>query len=436
MKRTLLVVLLYCLYFPGYTQIVKEQKGIQFEQGLSWIQILKKARKEHKYIFVDCFATWCGPCKSMDANVYPLDSVGILTNKNFISVKVQCDVTHGDNATVRSWYKDAQNLMNQYKITAFPSFLFFSPNGKLVDIATGYHNAEDFLMLTRQALDPSQQYYTLLENYKHGSLAYKEFPTLAAKARNFNDKIVLSKVANTYVHDYLGKLNDSAFCTKNNFDFILTYDRDIISSKDRAFDWYYNHPKVVDSIMKNEGYAKSIADFIISREEITPYIDVAKVNNSISPDWQKIEATIKEKFGADYAIRNIIAGKIKWASYKNDWEGWGRNWIKMIEQSGYLNNIEKNQTLLNNLAYQIFQKCNDKENLKNALKLVEKILGISKDWDNHKLGTVIDTQANLLYKLGQKDEALMLERKALLLSPQDKEIQRLLGKMEQGQPTW
>ena len=47
----------------------QQYKGIHFEQGLSWKDILAKAKAEHKYIFVDCYATWCGPCKYMDKNV-------------------------------------------------------------------------------------------------------------------------------------------------------------------------------------------------------------------------------------------------------------------------------------------------------------------------------------------------------------------------------
>jgi thiol:disulfide interchange protein len=44
-------------------------KGIRFEHGLSWAQVKEKAKAENKYIFMDCYATWCGPCKAMDKNV-------------------------------------------------------------------------------------------------------------------------------------------------------------------------------------------------------------------------------------------------------------------------------------------------------------------------------------------------------------------------------
>src|SRR5690349_5093161 len=87
-----------------------EGSGILWVDNLNWQQVLKKAKKEKKYIFVDCFTTWCGPCKKMDKEVYANDSVGDLLNAKFISVKVQMDSTKGDNEFTRSWYKTARGM--------------------------------------------------------------------------------------------------------------------------------------------------------------------------------------------------------------------------------------------------------------------------------------------------------------------------------------
>jgi len=88
-----------------------ENKGIRFEQDLSWEQIKAKAKGENKYIFIDVYATWCGPCKMMDRDVYPNDIVGAVVNDQFISVKIQMDRTAYDNELVKRRYADARSLV-------------------------------------------------------------------------------------------------------------------------------------------------------------------------------------------------------------------------------------------------------------------------------------------------------------------------------------
>ena len=34
-------------------------------QDISFSEALKKAKEENKMVFVDCYTSWCGPCKYM-----------------------------------------------------------------------------------------------------------------------------------------------------------------------------------------------------------------------------------------------------------------------------------------------------------------------------------------------------------------------------------
>src|ERR1700755_1757351 len=78
-------------------------KGVHFEHGLTWSAIKLKAITEHKYIFVDCYATWCGPCRYMRVSIFPQQTAGDFFNSRFISVEIQMDSTAKDDEEVKKW---------------------------------------------------------------------------------------------------------------------------------------------------------------------------------------------------------------------------------------------------------------------------------------------------------------------------------------------
>src|SRR5580698_5571138 len=117
MKLTFCFILILCVFsFSGFSQVAALVPGVHFETGLSWDQVVLKARAENKFIFIDCYASWCGPCKEMDKLVYPEEKMGDFMNCRFISVKVQMDTTAKDDPEVRQWYGDAHRLEENYKI--------------------------------------------------------------------------------------------------------------------------------------------------------------------------------------------------------------------------------------------------------------------------------------------------------------------------------
>jgi thiol-disulfide isomerase/thioredoxin len=59
--------------------------GVQFEHNLNWAAIQAKAKAENKYIFMDCFTTWCGPCRYMSAKIFPQKESGDFMNDKFVS---------------------------------------------------------------------------------------------------------------------------------------------------------------------------------------------------------------------------------------------------------------------------------------------------------------------------------------------------------------
>src|SRR5690348_5608865 len=135
MKQFVLPILcgiLLCMNSKARAQDDSTKPGIRFDNALKWDQILAKAKVENKYVFVDCYTTWCLPCKKMEQDVYPLKNVGDFFNSKFVAVKFQMDVTPKDNDIVKSRYADANKIKDDYSVDGFPTYLIFTPDGRLL----------------------------------------------------------------------------------------------------------------------------------------------------------------------------------------------------------------------------------------------------------------------------------------------------------------
>lgn len=127
MKKLVLSVVILC----GFTMSLLAQ-GIQFREG-SWKEILAIAKKENKLVFVDNYTSWCGPCKKMVSEIFPLKEVGDFYNANFICYKLDCE--KGDGVEVAK----------TYQIMSFPTYLYVDGNGKLFYRSGAYMPAEKFI---------------------------------------------------------------------------------------------------------------------------------------------------------------------------------------------------------------------------------------------------------------------------------------------------
>lgn len=113
--------------------------GINFFEG-TLTQAKAKAKKEKKYIFIDCFTTWCGPCKKMSKTTFVSKEVGEFYNKNFICMKI--DMENGEGV----------NVASTYSINAYPTYLFIDFKGDVKHTDLGFINADKFIEVGKTAL--------------------------------------------------------------------------------------------------------------------------------------------------------------------------------------------------------------------------------------------------------------------------------------------
>jgi len=402
-------------YFMAFSQ----DPGIRFEKGLSWQDILSKAKTENKYVFVDCYTTWCGPCKYMARNIFPLKETGDALNPKFISVGMQLDTTAHDSDTVKGEYADAHMIMTNYDIRAFPTYLFFNPQGILVHRALGSTDAAHFISFTEDALHEDRQYYSLISKYRN---------------RNNKDSMLLESLGHQAIDNGDPALADSVLndwfsiiknpYTKERLEMIAQITR---KSTDPGFDLFYKNTARIDKIKKPD-FAETVVMNVIIKENQS--ITALFKTNADTPEWSRIAEEIKTRYGSEYAHRSITWVKVPYYKKEKNWNLYGSSLVAYLKEYGaYLEAQE-----LNNYAWEIFEYCTGPDDLAVGLSCSNRSITA-----NEKPNPgFMDTYANLLYKSGRTAEAIAKETEALNLSEpsQRQPLQESLDKMKAGQKTW
>jgi thioredoxin-related protein len=417
-------------------QLDTTYRGIKFEDNLNWEQIKMKAMTEKKYIFVDCFATWCQPCKMMDKNVYPDFRLGAEVNAKFISVKVQMDSTVKDNDHIKSWYSVANSMIKDYRIEGYPTYLFFAPDGQIVHKDLGYKNTDNFARLMRLALNPQRStYLSQFQNYESGERDYRTLAGLTLFTRDLiGNKEMAETMAKDYKTNYLDKIQNIEFLSVSDFEFLKNYHY-LINSKDKFFKMAYEKPELFDSLMSFRGAAERTVNSTIQREELSAKILKKVRAKQKLPQWKKLESKITKKYSRIDARLLVLNYKIYfYRRIKLDW----KVWAKYKDEKIKLYPLKKPYgfsvyTEINGYggAWDVFLNCTDTAILNKAIEWAD--LAISLEG---RIAAYLDTKANLLYKLGRIQDAIGLEKEVVELSPKEKSFREAYQKMLRGEPTW
>jgi thiol-disulfide isomerase/thioredoxin len=436
MNRLFAVGILFCLFFlRSQSQNIKgdttEGKGILFENSEGWQEILQKAKAENKYIFVDCYASWCGPCKLMDQYVYSKDTVGMIVNKDFISVRLQMDTALNDEEDKRKNYGLAHSFEEQYDVKIYPSFLFFSPDGHAVHKAVGAKRVPDFLPFFADAQNPRHQFYTVLSQYQQANKNYSEIPWLCEYAKEIGEDSLSSSIARDYLYNHLVPQSRNTIWAKDNLDFISLY-KGLLHLGDPLFIRYFADRNIIDSILGGPGKSSGVIGAVVYQDGVLPYINKG-IQDAKEPDWGRIEKAITKRYGYKYAGGNLLKGRIEYYKAKKEWASYSRYFVIQTEAAKPMSWPPDliNGFILNNDAFEVFQYSFDRKDLEKALTWVDRSLTMNKNDPQ-----ALDTKANLLYKLGRKEEALTIEQQSNAIAPRDNDIQTNYNKMKSGLPTW
>jgi thioredoxin-related protein len=430
----------------GFSLVLSAQEnqgGIAFQQG-DFQAMLDKAKAENKLVFMDVYTTWCGPCKMLDRNTFSDAQVGSKFNEEFINYKLDAEKGEG------------MGISQKYGVRAYPNMLFINGQGELVHRVVGYHPPEDLLNEAATA----------------GKLAGTLKP-LSWFDENYNAKKLDKSFMKTYVGQLKAANRDNSKMLTEYFALLSASEKTAESNVKLAAENLqqlegsaYN---ILASVMKESAkYARGVVQAAYSglalaksttfqkavdnkdRKLLDKLITVCKNLEGTGANTQiaEYEAQFAKATGDLSLVRKStelkaadLVKKSKEELAKLDAQQFARykqrlpaNTDTTASQYTTIKEIMLHAATkgaaeeLNSLAAGYLENMKDQADLTKALAWSARALELDRK------AIYLDTQAQLLYKLGNKPEAIKLATEAVekANSEQKEGFQESLEKMKQG----
>lgn len=403
-----LVLMFLCL--PVVLKAQNDQPGIRFDKSMSWKEVVEKATRENKYIFMDVMTTWCGPCQSMAKQVFSNEEVGEFFNTHFVCVKLQLNKTENDDEYVKAWYGEADKIQRMYKIRTVPTLLFFNGNGEIVHSMPGATtNTKAFIDLGKAALDENQQLYTRVRKYEGGERDVEFLFDLSVDLMRRGEKVNAYKVANTFWQTITPE--------ERLLDKGIRYAADFFSDVDDAmFSLFVDHPKEVDAVL-GKGAAVGKVVSAIEAKYVTPY-----TKDSVNiPDWSGMREELGERYPqVKENLLEMLSIRQLWYGQRFGYESICASALKvLVPMHG-----ERGDTMLvRSYAYELGMKAQDDEERQLALEWLERMLDKS---DAHHLLNY----AEVLFMDKQKGKGLKCVNTVIKMTEKGSKVHERAVKMK------
>ena len=335
----------------------------------TWAEIKARAKKEHKYIFIDCYTDWCGWCKVMDKETMTQPEIVNTLNSRFVAVKM--DMEHGEGI----------QMAMKYHVNGFPSFLVFDENGRYVYQSAGYQKLAEFSKMLADATDRKKQ----LSAPGYSTSLDVDYPQFYKNAFAGNGKRTFPKAEE--VEKWLSE------------------QKDLTSEASWA---------VIARFAGDAKYAGYFLEHVNEYRKLYGRVSVndklnALLGQQLNEIMQKKDddafalllQSIDRYMGEEAPMARIYCSIAYYKAAEN-WPRYAAAAADYIKKEGL-----ENGSYINTICWDIYEKCDDKAAITNACKWMKAV--VEKDAAYAHL----DTYAALLYKSGNNGDALAWAGRAL-----------------------
>jgi len=396
MKKFHFTLLLIFILFSGGSY--GQHRSVNFYEK-PFQDILAIAKQQNRTIFMDAYASWCGPCKWMSATIFTNDTVADFYNQHFICVKY--DMEKGEGAVIRE----------KYEVKAYPSLLFISPDGELIHKRVGAPQAvQDYIDLGLKAMKPEECYTAYVKRYQKGENS-PEF--ILGYLKIMTDAYL---PVDEPLNKYFSSQQPEQLTSKTNWQILYGYCNDMNSV---AFRYLVSHQDEFGSL-----YSKDTVNTKIFNVFFYSLVQYARSMSMTEDGYSKLK---KEVISSGF----MEAGKVVFIADLNIYQMRGDQEKFMELAYKDLDKYYKDDySVLNNIAWIFHSFSKDKKYLEKAEKWAQRSVDLKSEAYNN------NTYAALLYDLGKKGEALKYCRIALELARkqdiQTVDIENCLKRYEEG----
>jgi thiol-disulfide isomerase/thioredoxin len=380
-KFRYLMLLSFWAIFAGFSSMAQERQ-INFEHD-TWKKIAKKAKAENKLIFMDCYTSWCGPCKLMAAEVFTQNAVADFFNSNFVNCKF--DMEKGEGLELRK----------KLPIQFYPTFFLLNSDGTVIHKVVGSSSADEFIQYFTEGKTDNENYSALEKHYQSGERNANFMFKYLRSLRVANEESKETQVAT----DYFKSLKNEDL-KNNDMWLVINYFLNDPTSKHFQYmvenrQFFYNMvgAEVVNSKIRTTYHNA------LSKQLEYYYPESGKPYNEALEDTMIIDL---KKYDLPFSKNLLALIYLNKYSKENSWDNYAEV-ISAIVRFNLMDNDPELPETLSSAISLLIKGTSDPKWLSNVQNWSQ--YAIDRESNIGKRALLIENQADMLQKIGESQKA-------------------------------
>ena len=346
MKKTLITCIIAMASACLSNISAQEYEGVIFLEGKTFAEAVEAAKESGKKIFLDCYTSWCGPCKMVARDIFPQKIAGDYFNSEYVNIKIDMEKGEGPE------------LAKRLGVKAYPTFVMFDSEGKEIGRLVGSkRTAEDFVETVKNAVGENSL-SAMNARYESGERDPKFLCEYLVVLDNAYDSDKSRVVAEELLKGKTQELlEDEAL-----FEAFLKYNSSPLSP---AFQYVLQHKEEFKNKYPQSGLERMISSNWMSYPRTLLKKDA---DGTVTFDRKAMKSYVKEmkKWGVEDRKEIVLLSDIHVAESTKNWSDYAKLCSRYIKAFG------ENDMYIYNWSLRIQRGCQDKKVQATAIQWMQR----------------------------------------------------------------